>query len=399
MNAATEKWWTENDPIVEEPEETHEGYTFPLEAGRIDLTRRPEPRDNVISNILPARKVHVTAGMGGTLKTTLLINQAISVVLARPYMPLGDAEGFEVKVPGAVLLALGDEDGDEVVRRVGAAVKKMNLDAAERKLVEDRLVVFPCIGQDMRLTATERGTLQPTGLADVLIERAQELGRRAGVPVRLIGLDHLMLVSGGEVNSNEDSAVILKEAGWIAVTTGAAVNIVAHSPKSAAMKTEPDQQDIIGAVATVNLARGATVMRRLTAAEAKDYGIEKADRFRYARVSVVKANSTPMGVEFIVRSDYDAEYEAVTLERVALEKVKQVSAKAHELLELLEKLEGEDRRPVAASWWQKQAEKDGLGARATFFRHLKELRDHKLVEVDEKDMYRTAALTKPEGTA
>ncbi|MBI3918496.1 MAG: AAA family ATPase [Betaproteobacteria bacterium] len=87
-------------------------YAFPLEDGRLNLSRRLGPRDEVIAGALPAGKVWITGGAGGTFKTALLIVAALCIVTGRPFM------GLPVNEPGAVILALGEEDRDEIDRRV-----------------------------------------------------------------------------------------------------------------------------------------------------------------------------------------------------------------------------------------------------------------------------------------
>jgi RecA-family ATPase len=363
------------------------GYAFPPEAGRVDLSRRPKRRDSVIEGFMPAGKVGITGGAGGTFKTALAIEEGICVAVGRAFM------GLAVNEPGSVILALGEEDRDEIDRRIGAAVALMQLTEEERALVGSRLLAFPCIGEDIRLTTLRSGTITSTGLAEVIIERARELAERTGVRVRLIVLDHMMLISGGEVNSNEHAAAVLQEAARIAVKTSAAVNILAHSPKSSSAKEEPDQNDILGAVASVNLARWAVIVRRMRAGEATALGIEEAQRHRYARVAVVKSNSTPMGLEFNVRADYDSEFEAVALTRVDLKKAKLgPSEKAMRVLAVLEELEGADRVPVAMKDWERRVEKDGFAKRSSFYGHARELREAGLVEKDNADRYTTIGL-------
>ena len=186
--------------------------------------------------------------------------------------------------------------------------------------------------------------------------------------VRLIGLDHLMLISGGEVNSNEHAAAVLQEGAHIATRTGAAVNILAHSPKSASAKDEPDQIDILGAVATVNLARGATIVRRLRPAEAREFSIPEAERSRYARVLVVKSNSTPTGVEFTVRADYNADFEAVSLACVDLRKAKPgPDEKALAVLAVLARMGGQRSQPDRLEGLANEGRSGGLGSQSNIF--------------------------------
>jgi len=366
-----------------------QGYDFPLDAGRIDLNARPGPRDHVIDRLFLAGKPYVLGGAGGTLKTQTAVSAGISIATGRDFF------GFSVPKPGAAMLVHGEEDREEIRRRVGATAKLMRLTAEERALVERRVLAFATVGEDIRLTALRNGAITPTGLADTIIERAQQLAERAGVRVRLIVFDHMMLVSGGEVNSNEHAAAVIREAARIGARTGAVVVILAHSPKAAGGKDEPDQNDILGGVASVNLARGAMIMRRMTAGEAQTFGVSDGERARYARVTVVKANATPSGLEFWLRADYDPEFEAVALARVDdLQKGKVGPGKrAQVVLAVLHKLQGEARTPVSAKDWQERTNKlEGIG-RSQFFAHVRELREAGLVVRDEQERYTTPDMT------
>ena len=129
-------------------------------------------------------------------------------------------------------------------------------------------------------------------------------------------------------------------------------------------------------------------------AEAREFSIPEAERSRYARVLVVKSNSTPTGVEFTVRADYNADFEAVSLACVDLRKAKPgPDEKALAVLTVLARMEGSAHNPIASKDWQTRAEAEGLGARATFFTRVKTLREANLVQRDEEERYSTIRLS------
>jgi RecA-family ATPase len=82
------------------------------------FTEKPEPRqwlledDRTDAGLFPAGKVGQLIGEGGVSKTLSLIQLTISVATGVPWL-----NTFDVPNPGRVLLAVGEEDADELHRR------------------------------------------------------------------------------------------------------------------------------------------------------------------------------------------------------------------------------------------------------------------------------------------
>lgn len=264
-------------------ERTHSGV-LDLQNGRIEIsTDDPLPRDWVVDGLLLARKSAVLAGFGGVSKTQLAIQLAINVALGLPFA------GKRAK-QGHVLMLLGEEDRDEIVRRVSAVVRHEKMSLEQIDTIRTNLLGFPFVGQDMRITNKVGPALSESGLGDHIISAAGEAGN-----VRLIVLDHLALLHGGDFNAREDAALTMRVVNQIALQTGAAVLVLAHSPKSAAGADAPDANMVAGSTAFVDQARAGMILATMGEKQAKKFGFDHETRLRHVSLTTVKNNYGPTG--------------------------------------------------------------------------------------------------------
>jgi hypothetical protein len=248
----------------------------------------PPPRDFVIHDLILAAKSALWAGLGGVSKSQLLMQAAICTVLGLSFM------GRSTKA-GAAMLFFGEEDAEEIFRRVNAIAKVMRLTGEQLDLVKKRLRAFPMVGLDVRLTVPIGGALENSGLAQEMITKAKELEAECGLPVRLIGLDHLGLIHGGDFNAREDSVQTMVQVNHVAKETGAAVIVLAHSPKASIGKDQANSADVAGSAGFVDQSRGVFILRTMDAAEGKRYGIDPEECKNYVSLTNVKANYTRNG--------------------------------------------------------------------------------------------------------
>jgi hypothetical protein len=268
-----------------------------LKSGRINFSNTPPPpRDFVLEDIILAKKVCVLGGLGGVSKTMWSMQLAVSIALGR------DFHGKPTKV-SSVLLILGEEDQEEIDRRFNAICTDLNLSAAEIQLVGERVRAYPMNGLDARLTKKDLGSLEGTDFPAEIITAAAELEAQSGLPLALIALDHAGLIHGGEFNSREDVVQTMRQANHISSEVGAATLVLAHSPKTSIGKEESDQNDVTGSAAWVDLSRAAFILRTMSPAEAKEFGIGKDARGAYVSFAVVKSNYGPTGEkQWLMRS-------------------------------------------------------------------------------------------------
>jgi hypothetical protein len=251
----------------------------------------PPPRVYVLQDLIAAVKVCVLAGLGGVSKTMMSMQWAVCVALGLPYMGKATLEG-------AVMLILGEEDCDEIARRFNAIVKIMDLSNAQKVLVQKRIRAFPMNGLDCRLTMKQGGSLESADFTAEVIEASKILEVESGMALSLIVLDHAGQIHGGEFNTREDVAQTMRQVNFIAQKTGAAVLVLAHSPKTAVGKDKADSNDVAGSAAWVDLARAVFVLRTMDEAEGKNFGVQSDVRKNYASLSVVKNNCGPTGDQF-----------------------------------------------------------------------------------------------------
>lgn len=280
-----------------------------IEAGLLILSILPPPKRLwAIDKLMALGKYAILAGLGGVSKTMMAIVWAAHVAIGKTWAGLSVAEG-------AVLMVLGEEDREEVNARFGAICRDMTDE--ERRKVMKRILAFPWAGKDMHLTRLTEGNPTETLLPDEIIKLSHEQAKRSDAPVRLIVLDHARLIIGGDPNDAQHVTEVTRVMTKIADTTGAAVLLIAHSPKSVIGKSKPkgksktgedaDAGDIAGSIAWVDNSRAAMVMTTMREDEAKAYGIAKEARHSYAKLHLVKANYAPTGWEtWLQREKVDA---------------------------------------------------------------------------------------------
>ncbi|CAN1507778.1 AAA domain containing protein [Methylophilaceae bacterium] len=273
----------------------------------------PTARIYVLQDLIVAVKVCVLAGLGGVSKTMLSMQWAVCIALGLPYM------GKDT-LAGAVMLILGEEDTEEIARRFNAIAKIMCLSSKQVALIKNRIRAFPMNGLDSRLTMKIAGSLEGTEFTAEVIAASKALEIEAGVPVRLIILDHAGLIHGGEFNSREDVVQTMRQVNFIAQQCNAAALVLAHSPKTAVGKDKADSNDVAGSAAWVDLARAVFVLRNMDVAEGKMFDIDADMRKNYASLSVVKNNYGPSGDLFWLERLTVKDYGVSVLQHVDLVK-------------------------------------------------------------------------------
>jgi hypothetical protein len=258
--------------------------------GEINISREdPPPRDWIVDGLLLAGKSVVLGGFGGVSKTQLALQLARSIALGVPFL------GKRTKA-GKVLAIFGEEDRSEIARRINADVRHRALGDGQIQQLIENIGAFGLVGEDARLTIQQKHGLDESGFHKAIIEAAATMG-----DVRLVIIDHLALVHGGDFNAREDAAQTMRLINAIAQETGAAVLVLAHTPKSASQAEHSDASMIAGSTAFVDQARGAWVLATMREQEARKFGVSEDDRKAHASLTVVKNNYGPTGDLFWFR--------------------------------------------------------------------------------------------------
>ncbi len=251
-------------------------------------TTYPPPRTYVFADTVPPRTVCTLAGSGGSSKTMLMLQACVAAASGNKFGPLNVATGSS-------LLILGEEDAAERDRRIGGICEKLG---ADHGLVARRMRCFPAAGIDIRLTrAVDQGNPEASELVSEIIELADELSRSSDAPLTMIVLDHARLVLGGDPNDAEDVTQLTRVLTDIAQKTGAAVFLLAHSPKTVISKSAADlsASDIAGSVAFVDNARAAFMLHTMREEDAKRYDLQGNDYREYVSLQNIKANYAATG--------------------------------------------------------------------------------------------------------
>ena len=285
---------------------------FDPQKGELKISTTPPPKRNyVFSNQVTFGTMCVLGGSGGVSKTMLTMQMAIASACGKN---LGDIQVAQ----GSSLLFLGEEDESERDRRIGAICTHMG---ADHQLVEERVKCFGAAGIDIRLTKKIDANAQATNLGDKVILMAKEHATQSGVPLGIIAFDHARLVLGGDPNDAEDVTQLTRVLTHIARETGAAVFLLAHSPKSVISKqgNEINSADIAGSSAFVDNSRASFMMWTMRDDEAKNHHVSSTERSEYVRLENVKANYARTGGGYWLKRVYMPDWDVAVLEPVYLQ--------------------------------------------------------------------------------
>lgn len=278
---------------------------FDLKAASVAelLVTDPPERRWLVNDRLPLGVVGLLAAAGGTGKSMATLQLAVSVATGLEWleMPIGE--------PGAVLMFSGEDDREEIHRRLKAVVE-MYADTIDpfdnaafqpyRDKIAERLYVFDCVGKDNRLTAKMNGELHRTAFVRRVIEVAEQVPE-----CKLIVLDPLARFDGGDPNDNADSTRLVECAEEIRKATGATVLLPHHVSKASMKDNASGQEAVRGGSGLVDGSRWVGLLSTMRADTAeKEYGIDPEEAAKLVRFTTPKAN-------------YSAPWEGVWLRRVA----------------------------------------------------------------------------------
>jgi hypothetical protein len=271
MSALDELWRPIGTWITEQP------------SPRRWLLTRPDDETNGATSrgVLPVGKAGMLFAEGGTGKTFALIQLAVSIVTGRRWL-----DYFDVPHTGPVLLALGEEDKEEIHRRLFAVARAMRLTEEQERLAGEQIIALPLAGKMVSIVGGD-------GTSDSEFMRWLR-ARLKGQEFRLVVLDPLSRYAGGDTEKDNASATRFVQQVESLVTPDCTVLVSHHSRK-------PSNSDPAGASA--HNARGVTALGagfRWTA-ELQQIGTG-------ARFAVTKSNYAPRGRPLDLQRDDDTGY-------------------------------------------------------------------------------------------
>jgi hypothetical protein len=242
------------------------------------------PRSSLYDGHYVRRAIGATIGGGGRAKTTRAIYEAVCMVA-----------GFDIatkeKLPAGELrvwLCNGEEDQDELDRRVAAACQRYGISRAD---LGGRLFVQSVRDNPLRIAAlvNNRPAVDETTkncMTDFISANA----------IDIFMIDPLVSFHGVMENDNSHMDVVVKEGfGAIANRTNSAGEVFHHPGKPRPGQAETTVEDSRGASAVIWAVRSARVFNFMTPEEAVKLGLSEDERRLHVRISNGKANAGPLG--------------------------------------------------------------------------------------------------------
>jgi hypothetical protein len=152
--------------------------------------------------MLPLGKVGLLIADGGIGKTRALLELGVSIVTGRPWF--GHFHVGHSAREGRVLLALAEEDWEEVWRRLFDLAVAYKLTSEECTKIVDRIIVLPLAGQSVSLLSYDQEERAYVASAELRALR-QKLVEEAGQGWSLVALDPLS--RWGVAETETDNAV------------------------------------------------------------------------------------------------------------------------------------------------------------------------------------------------
>ena len=181
--------------------------------------------------LFPIKAVSTLAGLGGSMKSAMAIMLGLHGAIGKTW------NGWPVP-EGQTLILSGEDDAQEFQRRVGGYASTC-FRGEDLLLIQRRVHCLPLSGLGLRLTEMVAGTPKMTDFVEKVVKVINGLNVSGEPSVRLLVVDHARLLIGGDLNASEHATAGMEACMRIALETGVAVILIAHSPKSAASPGRP----------------------------------------------------------------------------------------------------------------------------------------------------------------
>jgi hypothetical protein len=261
-------------PVVEPLAAPSPNEILEWDAGLDD--RRVEPRQWLLGNKFCRRYVSTIVADGGTGKTALRIAEAIALATGR------SITGDHVFQRCRVLYLSLEDDADEIRRRIQACCLHHKIGSDE---LRDHLFVAALANGPKLATMSKGGAISPGDLGNKLVEIIE---RRQ---IDLVILDPFIKSHGCDENDNNAIDFVTGVLAGLAIRFNVAIDAPHHVSKG--MVDPGNANRGRGASAFKDAARLVYTLSRMTQDEAKELGIDEADRWRYVRVDSAKVNIAP----------------------------------------------------------------------------------------------------------
>lgn len=258
------------------------------------LLKRPHelPGLNAIG-AMQLGKVGLLIAAGGVGKTIVLIQLALAVASGRKWL-----DHFEVSAPGRVLIALAEEDLEEVHRRFFQLARAMRLTDQQAERAAASIVVLPLCGVPVRLVD------QAGAETEMLATLRARLDDGDG-PWRLIILDPLSRFAGADTEKDNAQATrFIEAAETLLEAPGRPAVLIAHHTHKLSRVQD-------GQKASTSHARGASALTDGARWSAELEPLD-ADRARFTLTKSNYASTTGGALELVRDADMGGYLRAAT---------------------------------------------------------------------------------------
>jgi AAA domain len=242
------------------------------------------PRQFLFGRHYARKTISATIGAPGRAKTTLDLTEFVGMACGCNLLT-----DEEIKPPLRVWYLNGEEDQDELDRRVAAICKRYGVTKAD---CGGRLFVQSVRDKPIRFAILDKNG-RPVLNRDALDQFEAEIRKKR---IDVFGLDPLISFHAVSENLNEHMDLVLKEGlGGVASRTNSGGEVCHHPSKPKPGQSETTVEEARGASAIIAAVRAARVLNFMTPEEAKQLGIAEDNRRLHVRVTNGKANMGPLG--------------------------------------------------------------------------------------------------------
>jgi hypothetical protein len=221
---------------------------------------RPEPEELLGVPYKPPMIIHGylqedaggDVGTGGTGKTTLLLYEAVHVILGRALY------GRQIVRPGGVLVVTAEDSRQITLSRLNQVCNALGLKESEQQKVLKHFHVEDVSASDAKLVVADRSGVHATPFVDEIIEKYKGLG------LAFVSLDPTSLLGPGEISGNDGMAQLMRTARTLCKELGAAVRLVHHVSQNVARGDIRDQYAARGGTAFADNSRSQRQIVRMT---------------------------------------------------------------------------------------------------------------------------------------
>lgn len=256
------------------------------EIGRASLTPRCIVREYLYADV---------AGLispGGVGKTTMLLREAVSIVLGRPLW------GMAVDSPGWILFVTKEDPRERLGARLREIMRAMGLSIPEQQRVIENVIPLDVTGTPHKLTMVKDGNIVWQGLVDEITKTYRD-----DPPVMII-FDPLVSFGADEGMVNTNEQALIEVARCLVRELGSCVRYVHHSGKANAREGTTDQYTGRGGSALPDGCRMVSVLAAWNGSDPLPMGCASGDGIGIFRLERPKLSYSPPGLPTIwIRRD------------------------------------------------------------------------------------------------